>query len=62
MSQGISSISDPVVPTGITLDETLAAEWNASWHILRPVAAPATGRALQAEDGHSLSQMSVMRR
>lgn len=42
------------------LDETLAAKWNSGWHIPMALAAPATGRALQAEDGHSSSQVSVM--
>lgn len=67
MSQGTSSINVPregsqlpVVPMGMPLDETLAAEWNAGWHIPRPSATPATGRALWAEDGHSSSQVSVM--
>lgn len=43
MSQGTSSMNVPregsqlpVVPMGMPLDETLAAEWNADWHIPCP--------------------------
>lgn len=63
MSQGTSSINVPregsqlhVVPMGMSLDETMAAEWNAGWHIPRPLAAPATGCGLRTDTAHHRCQ------